>query len=87
MVKELRSPAQLIAQNFIDGGFTMIDLASIGILFLDGKDAQDIAELVKEINSQDSENLSPKEIVGRALARSRVHKRKWNQTHPPSKSG
>jgi len=85
MVKDLRPSAQPIAEELISRGFTMVDLVSIGILFLDGKDAVDISELVKEVNSNLDKKLTPKEIVAQAQARAIAHKRKWGQK--PLKSG
>ncbi len=76
VIKELRLPARSIAKEFNKGGFTMIDLASIGILHLGNYDAMDMFELVKIINSPEFQSSSPKEIVSRALTRSKAQKRK-----------
>ncbi len=49
-ITDLRERVRLIAKEFVDCGFSMTDLLSIGLLFLEGKTPNEIAELRKLIN-------------------------------------
>jgi hypothetical protein len=80
-IKELRIPSQPIAKEFKDRGFTMKDLASIGMLLINEKnlDAQDISEIVKLFEDPETEKLAPRKIVELALKRSQDYKQNWSR--------
>ncbi len=55
--KDLRARVRPIAEELVNCGFTMTDLLSIGLLFLEGKKPNEIAELRKIVNQRpDSEH-------------------------------
>ena len=49
-IKDLRSRVRSIAENLINSGFSMTDILSIGLLFLEGKSLNEIGELRKTVN-------------------------------------
>jgi hypothetical protein len=49
-ITDLRTKVRPIAQHWVDGGFSMTDILSIGLLFLADKDANQIADLRRIVN-------------------------------------
>ena len=69
-IKDLRPAAQPIAEKIRGWGFTMTDILSIGLLFLEGKDANEIATLRSIISGLPQKKIStqkPKKTLQDAM--------------------
>jgi hypothetical protein len=50
-VVDLRAKAQPVAKELISMGFNMVDIISLGVLLLRGKDANEVGGLIKAMNA------------------------------------
>jgi len=68
VIKDLRSPVQPIAEKIRGWGFTMIDIISIGLLFLEDKNANEVASLIESLSKTKSDSISFDDIKSLQIA-------------------
>jgi len=54
-IEDLRFRVRPIAERLTSDGFTMTDLLSIGMLFLEDKEPNEISRLIKQVNRDSNE--------------------------------
>ena len=84
VIKDLREPVQPVAKYFISRGFSMTDLISVGLTFLEGKESNEISEIIASWNEVTSAEKEAAGIVDAAEADALAQKQNRHRKKPKS---